>query len=424
MVTTALVQAPVATADRGPSPVIFTTFLSFKDWQTHPSGGRGGLGDLSVFTGPVSTTYQGSKAGTYTITARVIDREGSGRKAIDLRDLRIRVELSGGAVWAEGVVEDPATKPPTGLHILPVIGGTGDYATARGTLIIRSLGSSGQYSLAYDVFVDRSLTRERTKLGPATVEVVGSDDSDYAEVQPGDVLVTTRSGGGATTVITSTVLARSGSQVTYEHEMLVRSDGGVALARGQTTQRAGEVPAATKASFAILGGTDEYESRRGEVRVVPGRSGVLDLRMQWSPRAGGKANKRTWFEQSASATTIETETAGEMTLDTGRMSSRRTKGSIRGDYAGWTRALSVTGDGDQGDGDQGDGDQGATGWVVASTEANFTAGTMMLAGITPLAAETRSWIVLGGTGDFGGATGVVTGVVKGGSWKMKAVYRQ
>lgn len=417
MVTAALVQAPAALADRSPQPRIFTVFLSFSDWDTYPTGARGGRGDLSVFTGPVSTSYQGSKSGTYTITARVIDREGSGRKAVDLRDLRIQIALSGGSVWAEGVVEDPATKPPTGVHILPVIGGTGDYATARGTLIIRSLGSSGQYSLAYDVFVDPSLSRERTKFDPASVEVVGGDDSDYSQVEPGDVLVTTRSSSSAETVITSTVVARTRTEVTYEHEMLITSSRGIAVARGITTQKAGDVPAATRASFAILGGTGEYESRRGEVRLVPGRAGALDMRAQWGPQAAGKAIKRTWFEQSSSATTVETATGGELTLDAGRMSNRRTKGKALGDYAGWTRALpSASPDTGQ--------DGGASGWIVSSMEANFTQGTMMLAGVTPLAAETRTWIVVGGTGDFGGASGVVTGVVKGGTWKMKATYRQ
>jgi len=420
LVGTALVWAPAASANKSPQPRIFTVFLSFADWETYPSGARGGRGDLSVFTGAVSTSYQGSRAGDYTITARVIDRDGSGRKAVDLRDLRIQVELSGGAVWAEGVVEDPTEKPPTGLHILPVIGGTGDYATARGTVIIRSLGNSGEYSLAYDVFVDPSLTRERTKLGPASVEVVGSgavgaDDSDYTDVQPGDVLVTTRSGGGVDAVITSTVIARtrttSATTVTYEHEMVVIKDGGIALARGYTTQRAGQVPAATKASFAILGGTQDYQSRRGEVRFVPGRSGAMDLRMQWGPQAAGKSTKRGWFEQSKSAMTIDTATGGELTLDSGRMSNRRTKGTELGDYAGWSRAIAS---------DMAD----SGGWITSSMEANFTQGTMMLAGFAPINAETRTWIVLGGTGDFGGASGVATGVVKSKTWKMKATYRQ
>lgn len=419
LVGTALVWAPAASATKSPQPRIFTVFLSFADWETYPSGARGGIGDLSVFTGAVSTSYQGSRAGDYTITARVIDRDGSGRKAVDLRDLRIQVELSGGAVWAEGVVEDPAEKPPTGLHILPVIGGTGDYATARGTVIIRSLGNSGEYSLAYDVFVDPSLSRERAKLGPATVEAVGSgaagDNLDYSDAQPGDVLVTTRSGGGVDAVITSTVIARtrttSATTVTYEHEMVVIKDGGIALARGSTTQRAGQVPAATKASFTILGGTGDYQSRRGEVRFVPGRSGAMDLRMQWGPQAAGKNAKRGWFEQSKSPMTIDTATGGELALDSGRMSDRPTKGTELGDYAGWARAIAS---------DMAD----SGGWITSSMEANFTQGTMMLAGFAPINAETRTWIVLGGTGDFGGASGVATGVVESRTWKMKAAYRQ
>jgi hypothetical protein len=430
LVAEMLLHAP--TAQAAPTPKTFTTYLSFNDWDTHRAGSRDGVGDLSVFTGPISATPGGTTAGTYTITARVIAREGSGSRAIDVRDTRIGVDFADGAVLAQGVTEDPKGKPPTGVHILPVVGGTGSYATARGTLIIRPLGSTGVFSLAYDVFVDGKSTRDRIKVGAPRIEVVGSgmvdsDDPDegsapWSAAEPGDVIVTTRESTAHRVVTVSTVLEASSGRLHYEHELLISTEEGGMIARGETVQKAEQIPGATKATFTILGGTKDAAGRRGELRVVPTKTGGWDLRVLRGPQAGGKVSREGWFDDPVDTVTVDAQAMGDLTGEVGQLRNRRTKGADIGDFAMFLRTLNSNADGN-GDG-SGDGNGNGSAVTTGTYEVSLAQGTMIATGILDADAKARTWIVIGGTGNYGGAAGVGASALKGGVWKTAAKYRR
>jgi len=409
MAMAGLLAAPAANAAKDPVAKKFEVYLSFSDWDTYEAGSRDGVGDLSVFTGPVSTTLSGSKAGNYLITTRVIEREGSGRRAIDTRDTRIEVSVGGGTVLAQAATEDPTGKPPTGLHILPVVGGTGAYASARGTLIIAALGSTGKYRLGYDVFVDQSWSQEKVRMPSPSISVVGSDDTtaSWQSAVPGDVIVTTREQGTQRLVIASTVLERDRDQVTYAHEVLLTDPDRHVLARGETTQQIEEIPGQAKTRFAILGATGDRVSQRGELRVVPSKNDGVRLVLRWGAQAGGKESRKSWVDDVKTGSVVGFDgRGGEIDGVSGDMRNKLRKGRDIGDMDQLAQVFPDTG------------------WWVASSEQTFSEGTMMLAGFGPSQAEGRTWIVIGGTGNFGGASGTATGIVRSGTWKTKATYRR
>lgn len=409
IVMSGLLVVPAANAAKGPVAKTFEVYLSFSDWDTYEAGSRDGVGDLSVFTGPVSTTLSGSKTGSYLISTRVIEREGSGRRAIDTRDTRIQVSLGSGTVLAQAATEDPTGKPPTGLHILPVVGGTGAYASARGTLIIAALGSTGKYRLGFDIFVDQSWSLEKVSLPSPSVFVVGADDTSasWQFAGPGDVIVTTREQGSQRLVIASTVLERDRDQATYAHELLLTDPDRHVLARGETTQQIKEIPGQTKARFAILGATGDRVSQRGEIRMVTSKNDGVRLVLRWGAQAGGKESRKSWVDDVKTSSVVGFDgRGGEIDGVSGDMRNKLRKGRDIGDMDQLAQVLPDTG------------------WWIASSEQSFPEGTMMLAGFAPAQAEGRTWIVIGGTGNFGGASGAATGIVRSGTWKTKATYRR
>ena len=142
LAATALVGAPVSAApapEGAPTPRAlerqeFTVFAKFTSRQVVRYGGAHDVGDLTVTQGTVSDT-SGGNIGTLTTVMRVV--APSPKKDAELRDTQSQIQLKNGQIFAQAVNEDPKGKPPVDLHIMPVTGGTGAYASARGTLLMR-----------------------------------------------------------------------------------------------------------------------------------------------------------------------------------------------------------------------------------------------------------------------------------------------
>ncbi|MGA1215771.1 MAG: hypothetical protein ACO31X_09400, partial [Candidatus Nanopelagicales bacterium] len=170
LAATGFVAVPAAAAPEQPrNKKSFSLTGEFTGRQIKPSGNAKGIGDFTVTTGKVSGT-EGN--GTLTTVIRVV---APGKKSdAELRDTQSQVQLKGGQIFAQAVNEDPKGKPPETLHIMPIVGGTGSYAGARGTLNLIPQGKSGKYLMMYDVFVDKNL-RKSTFTFPAPVtERVGT----------------------------------------------------------------------------------------------------------------------------------------------------------------------------------------------------------------------------------------------------------
>ena len=193
LAATGFVAVPAAAAPEQPrNKKSFSLTGEFTGRQIKPSGNAKGIGDFTVTTGKVSGT-EGN--GTLTTVIRVV---APGKKSdAELRDTQSQVQLKGGQIFAQAVNEDPKGKPPETLHIMPIVGGTGSYAGARGTLNLIPQGKSGKYLMMYDVFVDKNLRKstftfpapvtERvgTGVGSVILKRAAQDDVSYISVATG-----------------------------------------------------------------------------------------------------------------------------------------------------------------------------------------------------------------------------------------------
>lgn len=381
--------APAASAST--QPRAFTVFLTFGKPEVAKSGAKGGIGDLRAFNGSVSETFGGARSGTYTVVTRVAARKGSGARAVDTRDTRVQVRLSGGTILAQSFLDDPAERPLTGTHILPVIGGTGSYSTARGTMIMRPVGRTGTYALAFDVFIDSRKQRSNSSVSALSVE-------SYAG-PAGDGVGATELASGVSAprsvISVGTVIQRKGSSVTLDTDLLITLPGGTVLARDVVPARRGAAP---NARYAVIGGTGEFAGRRGEVRLIPGASGTR-VELSLAPVRSGRATTESWCENSLRTVSVE-DVLPEITAWQGRLRSSCKGGQDRGSAAGILRTypqISL-------------GDDSVTPQVV-SLGQSFQVGTMATAGFVLGSTRQSQVAIVGGTGNFGGAAGGIS--VKG-----------
>jgi hypothetical protein len=87
-----------------------------------------------------SGSHRGATAGTVKSTLTFMSTFGAQGATVDLTG---QLFLRGGALRVEGVVQ---IRPGPNHFILPIVGGTGSYAGARGTVDLKDIGTSGDRS--------------------------------------------------------------------------------------------------------------------------------------------------------------------------------------------------------------------------------------------------------------------------------------
>ena len=388
LAATALVGAPVSAApapEGAPTPRAlerqeFTVFAKFTSRQVVRYGGANDVGDLTVTQGTVSDT-SGGNIGTLTTVMRVV--APSPKKDAELRDTQSQIQLKNGQIFAQAVNEDPKGKPPVDLHIMPVTGGTGAYASARGTLLMRKVGD--KYLFAYDIFVEKKLstttfafgtpvrqtiTGKGTQgIGTVTLARAAAEDRSY-------VSIATRAGSKSGTVTDSIDLEVFTADGSLFGRTIARSKSGAAKAQ----------------VFAVLGGTGTYAGYRGEMTLsANGRSITARL-----AAPGGKSKPITWFEDNGRGVSQLAITGGTLLGVQGRMFKDAGGTKKDGDYFA-TRIEYAEIDG--------------VTPVVTMLEQVFSTGTMIVSGISLSAGTDGKAVfrpIVGGTGDFGGASGQVS----------------
>jgi hypothetical protein len=381
----AVAVTPSASANT--QPRTFTVFLSFGKGEFVKTGAKKGVGDLGVFTGGVSESFGGARSGTYTVVTRVVSRTGSGANAIDTRDTRLQIRLAGGTVLAQAFVDDPSQRPLTGTHIMPVIGGTGTYKTARGTVILRPVGRTGTYALAFDVFIDSRTPQTKTSVSALSVTSFTGPTGDgigASELAAGQT-------GPRSVVSVGTVVQRNKSAVTLDSDVLITLPGGTVIARDVVAARRGK---AVTARYAVIGGTGDYAGRRGEVRLVP-QASQTRIELSLTARPGGRATSERWCENSLRGGEANAVTP-EVTTWKGRLRSSCNGGQDRGSVAGLLRSYPSIELGETIIAPQ-----------VVSSAQSFQLGTMATTGVLLSPGKSSQIAIVGGTGSFGGAAGAV-----------------
>lgn len=384
LAATAIVAAPATaapTAEPTPRAIAkksFTVFGSFTSRQMVSYGNARGVGNLMVTQGTVADAA-GSKVGTLTTVMRVV--APSTKKDAELRDTQSQIQLKDGQIFAQSVNEDPKGGPPKTLHIMPVTGGTGAYASARGTLLMRPVGN--KYLLAYDIFVEKDLRTTTFSFS----NLVQQSASGSGTQGIGNVTITRATGSDASYISIATRAGSAGGTVTDSIDLEVTTATGSLFARTIARTKG----AAKSETFAVLGGTGSYAGQTGELTLAAnGRSITAKLA---SPK--GSAKPITWFEDNGKGVIDLAITGGTFLGVQGGMFKAADRKNRIGDFYA-TRIVYAEIDG--------------VTPVVTMIEQEFKTGTMIVNGITTStgqegAAVTRP--IIGGTGDYGGASGQV-----------------
>lgn len=134
VLATTLVGVNPATAAPGkdrPKPIV--VFMAFGTRDVVDIGDPGAShGDVTTGTGPVWRTLAGKVIGDYVYRAETIEGDGE-----ETRLTTLWVNLPGGSLVSTALIEVPIGAPPTEEQLFVVLGGTGKYAAAQGTMILK-----------------------------------------------------------------------------------------------------------------------------------------------------------------------------------------------------------------------------------------------------------------------------------------------
>lgn len=383
LIGTTLLAAP-ASATPVPRDIVKESFSltgEFTGRVVDESGNPQGIGDLTVTTGKVSGSVG---SGTLTTVIRVV---APGQKAdAELRDTQSQVQLKKGQIFAQAVNEDPKGKPPETLHIMPVIGGTGAYAGARGTLNFIPQGKTGKYLMMYDVFVEKVLRKQAFAFDTPVSTSAGSG--------VGSVTLTRAARGENSYVAVATNIGTS--------KGVARQSIDLQLFDGESTifARTIGVRSSKPMSFAILGGTGSYAGVRGELSLsANGQSITARL-----ATPGGSSKSLAWNNIAKRAVDITSDT-GSAVYGSGAITPAGGK-QPKGDYFSSTLTYPEV--------------DGVTP-IIAMVEQGFTTGTMIVSGMLLDDAPARL-PVIGGTGEYGGAAGTVSAPTGAGTTRITANF--
>lgn len=393
------VPAPAApAAEPTPRALVkksFSFFAKFTSRQTVTYGDPKGVGDLKITQGTV-TDPAGKKVGTLTTVMRVV--APSTKKDAELRDTQSQIQLKDGQIFAQAVNEDPKDGAPKALHIMPITGGTGAYASARGTLLLRPVGD--KFLLAYDFFVEKDLKPQTF----AFDDIVEAAYDGTGAQGIGDVALMRATGATDSYILIATRAGDSRGVVTDAVDIEVVTDTGSLFARTIARAKPSTPQAAT---FAVLGGTGSFAGYRGELTLsANGRSITAKL-----AAPSGKAKPTTWFEDNGRYSTPVEIPGGTMTGIEGSMfkaADRKKKtGAFFASRIEYAEIDGVTP-------------------VLTMLEQEFTTGTMIVTGITTSTGADGTLIwrpIIGGTGDVVGVSGQVSSVQEpSGMWRKSGRY--
>lgn len=134
VLATTLVGVNPATAAPGkdrPKPIV--VFIAFGTRDIIDIGEPGAShGDVTTGTGAVWRTLAGEVIGDYVYRAETVKAE-----ELETRLTTLWVNLPGGSLAAMALIEVPKEAPPTESQRFIVLGGTGKYAGAQGTMTLK-----------------------------------------------------------------------------------------------------------------------------------------------------------------------------------------------------------------------------------------------------------------------------------------------
>lgn len=125
-----LAAGPVMATKERSKPLV--VFIAFGTREILDLGAPGAThGDVTTGTGAVTKTLGGASIGDYVYRAETIEGEGE-----ESRLTTLWVNLPKGSLLVTSLIEVPIGAPPTKKQLFVIVGGTGKYAAAQGTMTL------------------------------------------------------------------------------------------------------------------------------------------------------------------------------------------------------------------------------------------------------------------------------------------------
>ena len=131
LVASSVTSASVMGAKERSKPLV--VFMAFGTREILDLGDPGAThGDVTTGTGPITKTLGGPSIGNYVYRAETIE----GRDEDESRLTTLWVNLPGGSLVVTSLIDVPIGAPPTKKQLFVILGGTGKYAAAQGTMTL------------------------------------------------------------------------------------------------------------------------------------------------------------------------------------------------------------------------------------------------------------------------------------------------
>ncbi len=385
-----LLQAAPAAAPQ--KKEAFSLTLSIKNRTIVPSGAANGIGDVTVENG--TAERDGAKAGTFTTLSRVLSVP---KKGVESRDAQVTVQLKNGTIQMQAVNEELAGEPFAVGRILPIVGGTGEYAGARGTCNLVPQGDKGRYLALIDVVVAKDFKASSVKVPAAQAVTVPAPKG----TKQGITGVTLKRAVGSAASYTSvgTRVGSSSGTVRDSVELLVTLEGGTLFARGITESQQRAVKSQT---YAVLGGTGSYAGYRGELTLSAKATGI---QMRLVAPTGKKDTSLKWSEITGQQAEVPI-TGGTFLAADGTIKGQKGKPTWVAYIATYQPVGDVTP-------------------AITMVERTFSDGTMLVTGMADDSTVTEEYArpIIGGTGGLAGVGGeALSKPVSAAKWDIVAAF--
>ena len=394
--TTSATAAPVSaqtapTADQQKKEAFSLTF-ALKNRTIVPSGDANGIGDVTVEKGTVER--DGAKAGTFTTLSRVLSVP---KKGVESRDAQITVQLKNGTIQMQAVNEELAGEPFAVGRILPIVGGTGEYAGARGTCNLVPQGDKGRYLALIDVVVAKDFTPSSAKVPAAQTVTVPAPKG----TKQGITGVTLKRAVGSAASYTSvgTRVGSTSGTVRDSIDFLVTLEGGTLFARGIAESQQRAVKSQT---YAVLGGTGSYAGYRGELTLSAKATGI---QLRLVAPTGKKDTSLKWSEIAGEQAEVPI-TGGTFLAADGTIKGQKGKPT----WAAYTATYQPVGDVTP---------------AITMVERTFNDATLLVTGMTDDSTVTQGYVapIVGGTGGLAGVGGeALSKPVSAAKWDIVAAF--
>lgn len=131
LMASSVASASVMGAKERSKPLV--VFMAFGTREILDLGDPGAThGDVTTGTGPITKTLGGPSIGNYVYRAETIE----GRDEDESRLTTLWVNLPGGSLVVTSLIDVPIGAPPTKKQLFVILGGTGKYAAAQGTMTL------------------------------------------------------------------------------------------------------------------------------------------------------------------------------------------------------------------------------------------------------------------------------------------------